>query len=322
MSRGVGEVRLVQELFPEWLGLLVALLTQLGDGWVLALLLIGLYVARTHERDGIAVVGGATLAGIGFERGLKTVFGLPRPTESPLGPDHLPQILHPVWELTATASGYGFPSGHATAATIVYVGLAVVLPVGRQRVRFGLAGAVVSLVCFSRVALGVHYLVDVVAGVVLGGVVLSVVFGWPGRLAEHRGSNTFALAIMAALFYMYVSGQAVEAVLLLGMTVGSFGGWQLVVLTRRLVDGRSADRVTVIHGGFALAAVATLFFVFGGLAILVAPVYGGAGTAGLLAAGGVILPIVRHAETADGVGNVTTVWLSAFRMAVRSQIGR
>ena len=82
----------------------------------------------------------------------------------------------PVFELpVASAFGYSFPSGHALGGSAFWLSTAVVLlPLVRRGLRpWLLAGAVAVglLVAASRVLLGVHYLSDVVAGLVLG-------FGW------------------------------------------------------------------------------------------------------------------------------------------------
>ena len=82
----------------------------------------------------------------------------------------------PVFDLpVATAFGYSFPSGHALGGSAFWLSTAVVvLPLVRSRLRpWLLAGAVLIavLVAASRVLLGVHYLSDVAAGLVLG-------FGW------------------------------------------------------------------------------------------------------------------------------------------------
>ena len=72
----------------------------------------------------------------------------------------------------AHAGGYSFPSGHAQSATVAAgVLLLVFLPTlhGRARTAALIAAPTwVVLVCFSRVALGVHFVSDVVAGVILG----------------------------------------------------------------------------------------------------------------------------------------------------------
>ena len=68
--------------------------------------------------------------------------------------------------------GASFPSGHAQAAIVGYaVLLLVFLPVlhgAWRRVAFALAMFMVLAIGFSRVALGVHYVSDVVGGFILG----------------------------------------------------------------------------------------------------------------------------------------------------------
>jgi len=79
-----------------------------------------------------------------------------------------PSLIDPV----ATAYGKSFPSGHAMSSTFVYGALLLVfLPVIARRHRPLVAGGAVILVLaigFSRLALGVHYISDVVGGCVLG----------------------------------------------------------------------------------------------------------------------------------------------------------
>lgn len=79
-----------------------------------------------------------------------------------------PSLLDPV----ATAHGKSFPSGHAMSSTFVYGSLVLVfLPAVRRRLRpvlLALTAALVAAIGFSRLALGVHYITDVVGGVVLG----------------------------------------------------------------------------------------------------------------------------------------------------------
>ncbi|UGQ15211.1 phosphatase PAP2 family protein [Yinghuangia sp. ASG 101] len=85
-----------------------------------------------------------------------------------------PMFVDPV----DTAHGWSFPSGHALNGVlgcgVLLIGLWPLIP---RRVRpFAVLAAVVSAlgVGFTRLALGVHYLSDVVAGWALGVVVLAV----------------------------------------------------------------------------------------------------------------------------------------------------
>lgn len=76
-----------------------------------------------------------------------------------------------VLQLTGYSST-SFPSGHATAGAACFAAFALLLGRGRSRtahVALGaLAGAVALAVAATRVALGVHWTTDVVAGLVVG----------------------------------------------------------------------------------------------------------------------------------------------------------
>jgi membrane-associated phospholipid phosphatase len=82
-------------------------------------------------------------------------------------------------------SGYSFASGHTIGATLLYGQLALFLvPVikshrGRVLV-FSAAAFAVALVGFSRIALGAHYLTDVLAGIFFGTAWLSLCL-WASR---------------------------------------------------------------------------------------------------------------------------------------------
>jgi membrane-associated phospholipid phosphatase len=79
-----------------------------------------------------------------------------------------PSLPHPV----ATAPANSFPSGHTMVSTIGYgILLLVFLPLVPRRWRIPLVVAACLIVCvigFSRLALGVHYITDVIGGFLLG----------------------------------------------------------------------------------------------------------------------------------------------------------
>lgn len=151
MSRGVGAIEVVRSLLPVGGVEALSALTVLGDFLVVFLVLAVLYAFYDRESGAVALVvfvGGALLI-----TGLKTGLAMPRPPES----------MRAVSEY-----GYGFPSGHAFSATVGFGLLSLVVDRGRRSVRFAVAALGVALVSLSRVAVGVHYAVDVLAGVALG----------------------------------------------------------------------------------------------------------------------------------------------------------
>jgi membrane-associated phospholipid phosphatase len=140
----------------------------------LGLVLAAAFLIREWRRGAILVL--ATMGGAGLLNILlKLSFGRVRPT---------PFFEYP---LPATAS---FPSGHALFAASFFGGLAVLVS---HRVRHKLlrvliwagALAIVALVGLSRIYLGVHYPIDVLAGYAVATIwVAAVAFG--DRLATHR----------------------------------------------------------------------------------------------------------------------------------------
>jgi membrane-associated phospholipid phosphatase len=100
-------------------------------------------------------------------------------------------------------SGKSFPSGHATAAAATYAAFALLFGI-RRSVRFkalgaGFAVAFAILIAGTRVLLGVHWLTDVIAGLVLGWgwfAVCSIAFG--GRLLRFAAPIEIAEQVAAS----------------------------------------------------------------------------------------------------------------------------
>lgn len=248
-GRGVGVLEALRESLPAWVGAAFAAVTHLGDTWLLLVLAAVVYLA--HDRQAGGFVLGALFVGFAVTLGLKAWFGWPRP----------PGELRYVAE-----SGAGFPSGHALGSTVGWGALAVVLDrVSTVRRRGAAAGAVVAAVAISRVAIGVHYLVDVVAGVGLGLVVLGVAV----RVGRDRPRALFGLAGGLAIGALLAAGAGVEAVALLGACGGAAATWPAVDSAGHPRDRRDVA-ATAVAGGLAtgglIAVAPALGLAFGGAA--------------------------------------------------------
>ena len=91
-------------------------------------------------------------------------------------------------------SGYSFASGHTIGATLLYGQLALfILPLIKRRHRRALVIAtttvLILLVGFSRIALGAHYLTDVLAAIFFGSFWLMFCL-ITGRLMRRRSSGS------------------------------------------------------------------------------------------------------------------------------------
>lgn len=90
---------------------------------------------------------------------------------------HRPEMIFDI-----NATGWSFPSGHATAAMAVYgfIAYAIARAMPEFRERFEVvycATVLIVLIGFSRMYLGVHYLTDVLGGFLVGGFWLLIGFG-------------------------------------------------------------------------------------------------------------------------------------------------
>ncbi len=140
-----------------WLADIARVLTHLGDPLVVTVLSVLLAVLLWWRKDrrGALFVAATRLLAMLASSGLKLLVHR-----------HRPVLVHPL----AHAHGYSFPSGHALGSAALWASVAF-LAAARGLSRWWaitLAVAVPVVVAATRVLLGVHYVTDVVAGLLLG----------------------------------------------------------------------------------------------------------------------------------------------------------
>jgi undecaprenyl-diphosphatase len=150
----------VEMIGPTWVEKFATDLTALGGYPVvllLTLIVIGYLCLSRHFARAVeialAVGGGAVVM-----MALKDFFARPRP-----------DIVPPMYEVAS----WSFPSGHSSTAAVVYLTLGVLLArfiTERILTLYVLATAfgLIAIVGWTRIALGVHYPTDVLAGWTLG----------------------------------------------------------------------------------------------------------------------------------------------------------
>ena len=135
-------------------------------------LVVGLTLrVRRRSWAPLAFLAIAQLGSIVLYNAVKALVARPRPAIGPA---------------VASATGYGFPSAHATQAAAVWGALAVlaVRSLADRRARGAVAAAATALVVLigaSRLYLGVHWATDVVGGWALGALWLVAVVKVPRR---------------------------------------------------------------------------------------------------------------------------------------------
>lgn len=224
MARGFGEVEVLTELSPDALSLFFAIVTQAGSLRFVPFLIALVYLR--YDRRGAVVMLAALLVGTGSWMVLKDAFALARPATSPIDPNSLSPLARAVYDWAVVDTGYGFPSGHAVTATVVYLLFARTVPFGTRRLRYAVAGTIIGLVCLSRIALGVHFLVDVLAGALVGLSIVGGVIVLVDRYPRVAYDATFATAAGLSLLDLVVGGGSGTPVFAC-IALSAYAGWQL-----------------------------------------------------------------------------------------------
>ncbi len=273
MYRGGDVLESLHGSVPEWLLLLAALVTRLGDvATVISIVILASWLLtwrgtaaelESPETDSIAPnadhapavwLVGVVVGGLAAMTALKYLFALPRPELVAATPSMLPTALESTYVSTVTLGGYGFPSGHAVGATVAYGALALATSLGTRRSRLAVAGVLALAVSLSRVVLAVHYPGDIVAGILLGVGYLAAVWWLLERSPADRTTTAFALALGLALVAIAVSGAAGRSVAYAALAAGGLTVWSFA----RPRSGRLSSARPAYHAESATIALALL----------------------------------------------------------------
>jgi membrane-associated phospholipid phosphatase len=176
----------------------------------------------------------------------KVLFGLPRPFFA----DARVLCLEPGWNATTSFSAqgaanffslpprqvieafrlqglsFGFPSGHVSGSIAMWGGLAVLF---RGRRLAWLAPLFVSLVAFTRMYLGVHFLGDVLGGALLGGLMLFFAYRLVGKADGQKRFFTAAKisagAVLPLILYATIMFVLPLLLVVLAVIPAAFAGF-------------------------------------------------------------------------------------------------
>jgi len=139
---------------PRWVRYWMIAATRMGDGWLwYALGIILLLCGGPQRFSAVGAAGSAAIAGIIVFKALKRLSHRPRPC----------QLEPHCWSKVLPPDKFSFPSGHTMTAFSIALVLSYYYP--------SLEGTLLFLalsIGFSRIVLGMHFLSDVLAGIVLG----------------------------------------------------------------------------------------------------------------------------------------------------------
>jgi undecaprenyl-diphosphatase len=153
-----GDIRLMRRVnqwpAPRWIQTSVVLASRAGDGWLWGLTgLVILLFGGSDRFNALETAATAVVFGFAVFLVLKRITGRERPCT----------LESHCWASLLPPDRFSFPSGHTITA------FAVAIPLGwfYPALLLGLLFCALS-VGASRILLGLHYLSDVVAGIVIG----------------------------------------------------------------------------------------------------------------------------------------------------------
>ena len=201
---------------------LFELITMLGEKNVLIVVITWMFW-NVNKKKGF-ILSYTLMFSLLVNSALKISFHKPRPF----------QVLSGITgKRVETATGYSFPSGHTQGASTFYPTLALLF---RKWWLYGFAVLISMLIALSRVYLGVHWPVDVIAAFILGIMVSLILYNILNILFDNiKLRNNFIIyssfgAVILLIIFVLINKQYFDSLLILTdlfKTVGVFLGASL-----------------------------------------------------------------------------------------------
>lgn len=154
-----------------------------------------------------------------------------------------------------------FPSGHAQNAVVFWIYLSSWV---RRRWFYGVALAMIALICFSRLYLGVHFPIDIIGGLVIGSAAMLVLPPVLERWSQSnfRSSTIGGGAIVAGSLGLALASTDHTMAVIGGCLIGFMAG-AVWLPQPHLVFRNATERALSLFGGLlVLVALSVAFDAF------------------------------------------------------------
>ena len=232
---GLEVIRTVQQVQSPLLNSFFFAVSGLGSSFFLLLILPALFWCVDY-RLGMRVAVVCTFSAF-CNASLKVLFSQPRPFD-----------LDPTLGI-GRAGGYGLPSGHAQESVVLWGSIAHFIG---KKWFWAVTAAILLLIGFSRVYLGVHFPTDVIVGWAVGMVLLGLyVIGWRGVedwITAQKTAMQLLLVLAVPLGLLLLHGGVVvvyQSGLLLGIGTGAMVASRFVLFSSPCTKERAVARYII-----------------------------------------------------------------------------
>ena len=196
-------LRLIETIRTPFLEFAAGLVTRLGEETVAVVVLCAVFWC-INKRAAYGIGVAFFFSGLTVQ-GMKVCFRIERPWVAD-------PSLRPVASAMDKATGYSFPSGHTQCAAALFGSLGVQT---KRKTARALCFSAVLLVAFSRVYLGVHTPLDVVASLLVSSLFILLTAklisgettGKKAELVVALAMAAFAVIVIAVAAGMYSAGK-------------------------------------------------------------------------------------------------------------------